>query len=75
MTKNDLNLLSKYERALLFALFQGETIKKEQDLIFLRKRGMLLTLKREHSKLGAGFNRHRILIESIAVKLQKDKQK
>lgn len=70
MTTNDLNKLSKWEISLLLAVFGSDKIQSEQDLIFLRKRQSLLHLRSCYDKLPEGFNRYRVLIESIGKKLQ-----
>jgi len=70
LTKNFLKSLSSLEISVLMSIFGSEFIIKPDDLVFLKKRFFVLTLQREYDKLPKeGYNRWRIVIESILKKL------
>lgn len=69
LTKNFLNSLSSLEVSVLMSIFGNDFIVKPEDLAFLKRCFFVLTLQKEYDKLPKeGYNRWRIVIESISRK-------
>lgn len=71
--RQDLQKFSKWELSLLMAIFGKENIiVAPQDLVFLKKKFFVLTLKGFYDKLkkeNDRFSRYKILIRSILDKM------
>ena len=71
--RQDLQKFSKWENSILMVIFGNKNIiVAPQDLVFLKKKYFLLTLKKFYDNLSKDkdkFNRYRILIKSIFDKL------
>lgn len=71
--RQEIQKFSKWENSLLMAIFSKENIiVAPQDLVFLKKKFFVLTLKGLYDKLkkeNEGFSRYKILIKSIFDKI------
>ena len=71
--KQEIQKFSKWELSFLMAIFGNNAITDPENLIFLKKKCFLLTLKKHYDNLPKDkFNRYKVLIKSIFDKIGVD---